>query len=255
MDKAEFIERAPIYYAIAIVQFLAEQNAVEARSLEILDRYNRYEGTDERPSLPFPPFFNRAVTWLVRERVLEVLNDDFAPQVLIRSDSFEAELDRISDDSTSPFNTYRRVRETLPWLFGALDRLETTRLALGVDEDDLEIDEWAPLELDRSESELMAVIESVDDVVEKVRGVNGYADNMPQERAFTLESLTAFSQTLKESAATSASYIRRFAIEPIGILSRRFAKGTIELTIAAAKEALKAWLKKHELDWLEEWWK
>jgi hypothetical protein len=48
-------------------------------------------------------------------------------------------------------------------------------------------------------------------------------------------------------------YIRKFALEPLAILSKRFAKTTMEVGIGAAKEAIKAWLTKHGFGWLDTW--
>jgi hypothetical protein len=254
VDKAHFIETAPLYYAIAIVQYLLENDTIEAASTAVRERFNDTSHPDDEPSLPFRPFFDRAVRLLVAEGLLEVLDDPFGPQMLFRTDSFHDDLNRLAENRASPFHRFRRIKEPLPWLFSALASLEETRVELGVEAEDMAIDEWAPLELDRSESELIALIQSVDDTVEKVRGDNGYAASAPQERAFTLQSLVAFSTTLKEAAATSLPYIRHYAIEPLAVLGRRFARGALELTITTAKEALKAWLKKHGLDWLNELW-
>ena len=76
MDKAQFVETAPLYYAIAIVQYLLENNASEAPSSAVLQRFNEYQEPDEEPSLPFHPFFERAVRLLAEEGLLEVLDQN-----------------------------------------------------------------------------------------------------------------------------------------------------------------------------------
>jgi hypothetical protein len=198
--------------------------------------------------------FLKKLSACVAEGIVEALDDPFGPQMLFRTNDFSENLTRLAADQTSPFHRFRRMTQPLPWLFGALAAIERMRSRLQIKASDIETDEWAPLKLDRSEPELMEVIAAVDEVIGTVRGDNGYAENMPLEREFILQSLATFSKTLKEAAATSVPYIRRYAIEPLTILGRRFAKGALEVTIAAAKETLKTWLKKHGLDWLNAWW-
>jgi hypothetical protein len=252
MDKAQFIAIAPIYYAIAIVHYFRETDAREARSTEIERRFNEFEHPDETPSLPFRPFFEKAVAFLLDRGIIEAYNDLVAPQVLFLNGGFTSKLNNLTSDTRSPFRAYGRLVDPLPWLFEALDRTESIRQELGVEAADLEdSDEWAPLELDRSEPELTAVIEAVDDTIEAVRGDNGYAQAMPQERSFVLDSLSAFLKTIKEAPATSMPYVKRFAIEPLSRLAKTFARTAWELTISAAKEAIKGWLKKHGQDWIE----
>lgn len=253
MDKAKFIEIAPYYYALAVVHYLLEKSLQEATFPQIWNRYNDIEHPEEEPSLPFRPLIDKGVDWLREEGLIAVFDDPFAPKVLVRTSEFVDALNRLAEDTTSPFHIYSKLQNPVPWLFKGLDLLERQRKELNVVASDFEVDEWAPIQIDISEAELQAVITSVDDVVEQVRGDNGYAEHVPQERSFVNDSLSAFSNTLKNAASTSLPYIRKFAFEPLTILSKRFAKTAIEISINAAKEAIKSWLTKHGFGWLDTW--
>ena len=94
------------------------------------------------------------------------------------------DLINLTSNAISPFHSYSRLSNPLPWLFEALERVEITRTRPGLWLPIWKIfDEWAPLELDRTEPELTAVIEAVDDTIEAVRGDNGYAHTKPEERS------------------------------------------------------------------------
>jgi hypothetical protein len=100
---------------------------------------------------------------------------------------------------------------------------------------------------------LQAVIASVDDIIEQIRGDNGYAGYVPQDRSFVYDLLLVFSQTLRTAASTSVPFTRKCALEPLSVSSKRFAKTAVEVSIGAAREAIKAWLTKHEFGWLGTW--
>ena len=98
---------------------------------------------------------------------------------------------------------------------------------------------------------MKAVIDTIDQTLDQVQGDNGYADVHLKERAFVVDGLSAFSKRLKDASSISVQYIRRYGIEPLSLLTRRFSKAAHEVTVAAAREALKAWLVKHGLGWLD----
>lgn len=113
--------------------------------------------------------------------------------------------------------------------------------------------EWEPIPLDLSEPELKVAIQAVDEVIELVRADNGYAATIPEERAFVLDGLSVLSTRLKTSETVSVPFIQTYGVDPFMKLVRRFGGTAIELLVAAAREALKEWLKKKGigfLDWL-----
>jgi histone H3/H4 len=59
-----------------------------------------------------------------------------------------------------------------------------------------------------------------------------------------LDSISTLARKLKEAETISLAYLREFAFAPIARLLRRFGPAAIGLAAAAAKEALKDWLKK-----------
>jgi len=140
------------------------------------------------------------------------------------------------------------------WLGEALLALDQQYEELQIkdeDFDDLPDREWEPLPIDRNDPDLKAVIEKIDDTHEQVRADNGYAAHLPEERAYIMDSLGMLAKKLKEASAISRPYIRRYAIEPLSLLIRRFGQAAIGLLATAAKEAFKEWLKKRGVFFLD----
>src|ERR1700722_756694 len=120
-------------------------------------------------------------------------------------------------------------------------------------EEDFEVDEWAPITIESSEPDLQAVIASVDDIIEQIRGDNDYAEYVPRDRSFVYDLLLVFSHTLRTAASTSVPFTRKCALEPLAVSRKRFAKTAVEVSIGAAREAIKAWHTKHGFGWLGTW--
>jgi len=95
-------------------------------------------------------------------------------------------------------------------------------------------------------------LSELDKLVDQVRSNNGYAASFPEEQKYTVESLEAGSKTLKQDSSTSIGYLREFVFRPVGRLAKRFAGAAISAAIEAFKLALKDWLRKKGVDWLDE---
>ncbi len=78
-----------------------------------------------------------------------------------------------------------------------------------------------------------------------MRGANGYAETVPEERKFVLASLTVAADKLRSEDSVSFLFIRRFVIEPLSILVSRFGNAVIGALAKAAVESFKIWLKEH----------
>jgi hypothetical protein len=254
MDKARFIEIAPIYYALAIAAYLRERPNATSR----IDISKAFTIDDEETQeiwcyLDSNKLFSLGTEWLKAEKVIEIITGDFGPPLIEPSIDFDKQTERLANQTPSPFNQFARHKFSMPWLHETLRDMKRTQNSLRVTDRDFDVldTEWRPLRLDREEPELQQVIASLDEAIEVTRGDNGYAQNIPEERAYVLDSLSALSKRLKDAATISMPYIQRYGIEPLSILARRFAKSALELTISAAKEAIKTWLQNHGLSWLD----
>ncbi|MDZ4366456.1 MAG: hypothetical protein U0987_05430 [Afipia sp.] len=130
----------------------------------------------------------------------------------------------------------------------------TTKEINVVDErtkDESEAD-WEPIPLNRDDTKLKDAISALDRVAEELRGDNGYATANPEEKAFVRDKLSAVTKRLKEETYISWMYLNEFAIKPLRILIDRFGGAAIGLAAVAAKEAIKDWLKKKGIAFLDD---
>jgi hypothetical protein len=161
----------------------------------------------------------------------------------------------LQQDQQYPFYRYSLANRSDEWVHEALQALDRQYDALEIKEEDFDEppeQEWEPLPIDRDDPDLKTAMEKIDETYEQVRADNGYAAHLPEERAYVMDSLGLVARKLKEASAISVPYIRRYAIEPLSMLIRRFGPSAIGLIATAAKEALKEWLKKRGIFFLDE---
>lgn len=259
MDKTRFVKVAPPYYALAICVYFRGYGTSSYRG-EIIDTYidEPSEGDPGANHLEKSLIFEQAIRWLADRGMIEPILDDFGPPIYAVADAFNDMWTELTDDPDLPFHKYVRIREPDRWLRGALANLNSTYEKLHITDADFENPEsdWQPLALDRSDPELQAVADALDDVIEQVRGDNGYAATVPEERNYVLAALSSTAKTLKESASTSVLYLNTFALEPLTKLIQRFKGAAIAIAAAAAKDALIEFLKQHGvkiLDTISRW--
>jgi hypothetical protein len=251
MDKAEFIEQAPQYYSLAIIiRLYTFPLGISRQNLE--EYYSDKEGTLNDGATPFfgrDRVLDRAVRWLAEYGYIEVITDPFGPLIIRPVSDFTSRYDELSQDQNFPLFKYRAANNELDWVIRALRSVDQEYIRLKLTDADFEEfeepdKEWEPLPLERQDPQLQKAIEAVDDVAEKVRADNGYAANLPEERGYVLDNLSALSRKLKEAETISVAYLREFAFAPLTRLLRRFGPAAIGLAASVAKEALKDWLKR-----------
>jgi hypothetical protein len=254
MDKARFLQIAHMYYALAIIShFREESDAVPLESIV----GNCYVIDHETGSRTFllvnSKLLDAAVRLLVAKEVVEVIHDDFGPSLFAPMPDFRANVAALRQDRLTPFYRAGLAGFSKDWITEALQNLARSEKELGITDEDFDKpgSEWQPIPLDRSEPELQATINAVDAVVEAVRADNGYAATLPEERSYVLDGLAVLTKRLKDATTISAPFIRAYGIDPITRLARRFGGTAIELLVAAAKEALKEWLKKRGIGFLD----
>lgn len=256
MDKAEFVEKAPVYYALAIAAVLSRY-PVPTSEFKIRSHFP--DGDDSNPEggtlLDRLELWERGVAWLAARNMIKVRYDPFGPPIFAQGPSFTAGWNELIKDDTLPFSAYEAAGNTDDWLVPALHALENTFVNLEVSREDFESPdaEWSPIKIDRDDLGVEQAISSLQKVIEEVRADNGYTATHPQERDFVLEGLQGTLNKF-ESEAISPGYVR-VAIERLGTLARRFAGTLKEATIAAARAALIEFAKKQFGDLLNYVWK
>lgn len=256
MDKAEYVERAPIYYALAIAAVL-ERAAGPLTEYKIRGNYPKQEDGDPDPGslLDKGLLWQRAIAWLEARDLISVKYDRFGPPIYFKSTDFSSKFDDLTANEDIPFAHYHAAGRTDDWLVPALYGVDNAYENLGIKPEDFDNPdaEWEPLEIERSDPGVEKAISSLQSVIDEVRADNGYAATLPQERDFVLEGLQ---NTLNkfESPSISAGYIRQ-GIERLQTLGRRFAGTVKETSIAAAKAALMEFGKKHFAQALEYLWR
>jgi hypothetical protein len=167
--------------------------------------------------------------------------------ILSKSSSFFTTWTKLQEDKQYPFYKYALANDGDAWVRQALLGLDHQYQELEIKDEDFDDppeEGWEPLPIDRDDPDLKSAIDKIDDTYEQVRADNGYAAHVPEERAYVMDSLEMVGRKLKEASAISLPYIRRYGIEPLSMLIRRFGPSAIGLLATAAKEALKEWLKK-----------
>lgn len=248
-DRHRFIERAPLYYALAIAQRMRTSAIVaydEVRSSYHVHAAPFGESPERRSLLGREDLFDRAVDWLIEAGLVTLLTDDFAHPLLAHGSDFGNQWEKYAGDPSHPFGAFARGGQRETWLQSALTKIDDDYILLGITPAAFESTdpEWAPIHLEATDESVQAALAATDAAIEAVRGDNGYAANIPGERDYVLEKLTAFRRRIAEETTITVAFTRAFALEPLGILLKRFRKTASEVTFAAAKIAIVEMLKK-----------
>ena len=221
MDKETFLRIAPDYYATAILAHLYRTAASVSR--EELSLEYSIADNDGDPEGWFyfkrPPLFEAALKILLQFDIIEVIRDPFGPPIISPHRDLYTKIEEIAKDRNFPLYKYRLTGNGESWLRGALQSLDRTYSELRIRSSDFETpdDEWEPLPLERDDPLLQKTIDSVDATIEKVRSDNGYAANLPEERQYVLDGLSAFQNGSKRR---HQSQLAVFASMPAGLLER-----------------------------------
>jgi hypothetical protein len=253
MDKRHFVDKAPVYYALAIPVHFRSNGGVAYRH-EIEDDFTiRIDENGYQALLTKQIVFEKAIEWLEELGAIEPLLDDFGPPIYRRTEEVHDIWNTLAQNRELPFYKYASVRDERNWLNSALSNLNEQYDFPEMSDDDFEDpdSEWQPLPLDRADEQLRIATESIDEVIRQVRSDNGYNATLPEESGYVLSTLRAASQSLKESTTTSLGYLRKYAFEPLAILIQRFRGAAIAVAATAAKDALIDFLKEHGVKLLD----
>lgn len=256
MDKADFVTKAPIYYALAIAAVLRRSTG-PVPEFKIKSQYPYVDDNDPHEStlLDRWPIWERAVSWLAARDMIRIKTDPFGPPIFTQAPNFNEVWAALILDEALPFSTYEAAGASEDWLTPALYSLENHFVNMDVKPEDFESldSEWAPIEIDKEDPGVKKAISSLEQVVEEVRADNGYSASHPHERDFVLEGLQGTLDKFNQSSI-SAGYVR-VAIERLTTLARRFSGSIKEAAIAGAKAALVEFAKKHFGEILSYMWK
>jgi hypothetical protein len=247
MERGDFVAEAPKYYATAIAALISRGGVTETSEASVEDQfYRHWPGLYGATQYFRLPVLKSALSFLAGAGLLVEESDPFGPSLYNRSEDFDARWEELIRQPNTPFNRYGR-NNNQSWLLGAIIGVNRTYDELKIDQNDFnEPDrEWAPLPIDRGEPAAQKVAEALDRTIELARTDNGYSANLPEERAFVLERLNSVLTKFKEGTSVSWAFVKRNALEPLAVLTRRFADAALGISATAAREALTEWLKSH----------
>ena len=248
MDKAEFISKAPQYYALAIISHLLQELTATTKT-DIVNSFAQPHEDDPDEiyyRVSEGRMLDLAIRLLVDRRLVTLELDDFAPPLIVPAEEFRTEWELLYSDAGSLYWKYERVGRTKNvWLREALDNIVREERRLNITDSDFDKPEreWEPIPLDRGSPELAKVVETLEETVKLARNDNGYSIHAPGEQAVVIDGLTSLAARLKEADTIPAIYIRT-GIEHLGRLIRRFGKAGLGIAATLAWEATKDWIKK-----------
>lgn len=255
MNRHRFIEVAPVYYGLAIATFFQNTNSLDFAYKNTFAEY--YVTDPDRGRIEHlhnDILFKVGADYAAKEGLIEVINDDFGPVIYKASEKLGENWQRLATDKSLPFFKYDSVGNGgFRWLTAALDNVNDRYSELGIGAEDFDglNTEWEPIPLERHDQDLAQAIARIDDVIQSVRSENGYSASFLEERNYVLDKLQSVSKRLKEDFQISYIYLREFALEPLIILVRRFHEAAIGVAATAAKEAIKEWLKRKGINFLD----
>jgi hypothetical protein len=256
MDRKYFLRSAPAYYGLAIVAYLRMNRGSFAYKGAIQQFYHQEETEyyPEESYLALDPLFVAGAENAIELGLLEVLKDDFGPDLYRLAEDSESIWYEVTHANDGPYAKYAAAGDgAQSWLLSALSSISTKYSELEISNTDFDSTEteWQPIPLDRSDERLSQAIEKIDSVIEDIRGNNGYGSASSEERSYVFDKLRSVSAKLKQDSYISWIYLREFAIEPLSIVVRRFGKPSAGLLAEAAREALRAWLKAKGIHFLD----
>jgi hypothetical protein len=213
VDKGEFAEKAPQYYAVGIAVALIQNKNKGGKTLSDLDSI--VETTQYR-YFQKPIVVGHATKILLEGGAIEIIEDDFAPTIYKPTQHINKFM---ADSDIAAFRKFAEVN-SWDWIRAAIKSVNDTYDKLKVAPEDFDIaatdSQWEPLPLDREDEKLKAATKAVDDAIKTIEGDNGYAAKVPAEREYVLTRLRAISAAFKERAQIAWPEIKANAIDPLG---------------------------------------
>jgi hypothetical protein len=255
MDKGEFVEKAPVYYTLALAVALRDLSG--PNTVAELDRALASADPTTIRVLEQPVLVDKAIKILHDANVIQIIEDDFGPTLYKSSvKQLDEWLRGAARDKFPLFQKFYEHQNRV-WLLEAVTNVNRTYEQLGVtssDFDEAKVEtQWEPIPLDRSDEKLQAATKAIDDAIENIEADNGYAVHAPGEREYVLSNLKTMSKMLKEQTQIYWMQVKTFGIDPLTRVATRFGRGAVGVVASAAKDAIIDWLKDNFaqfLNWL-----
>lgn len=198
MDKIDFIQKAPIYYALAMCYVIknSQQSVFTAGGFD--DEFDQQKAFIHKSGL-----FEAAIEILRVRGVVEVVTDDFAPTLYVVSSSDAKNW--MEGAATEIYPTFKKFNDGagLGWLRAALVNINEQYDRLAIQRSEFKLMDqtlWEPIPLDRDDEKLAAANTALDEAIKIIDGDNGYAVHAPGEREVVLSNLKTFRQMTSENA-------------------------------------------------------
>lgn len=243
MEKVEFVRIAPSYYELAVVLAVqTKQDYVadfELRRMYIIHPVEATEPNDTYCLIGNKDLLRIAITNLVEQQVIEALNDPFGPSQFKAGIGLDEYMSEQRQNIATPLYKATASGDVDWWLKDALLGLDRVAYRIGITSEGFQDPErdWTPIPLDRTDARVQKAIERVDEAITHVEQNNGYGTAYPEERQFVLDNLKLLSNTLKNAASTSITYIKTHGLNALQKLQDRFGTALIG---EAARDASKA---------------
>lgn len=240
MEKSDYVERAPLYYALGITTALLRTGRGYSSLRQLSEAIDPSQvALFERTLLA-----EAATRILEKAGVIHVMEDDFGPTLYTATEALPTWIERAP---YAPFTKFQASGESVAWVVEAIETVNFAynrhNLAPGDFEGTDEEAQWEPLPLDRSDPLLISAHEALETSIGQIEADNGYAVHAAGERSYVLSSLKAVQKTLREEAQITAMHVKTFALEPLGRVATRFGQAAVGIGAAAARAALTDWLK------------
>ncbi len=262
MDKSQFTQLAPLYFAIAVLSLFREDVFEEPeviRTVQVVKQFRVMFNRNFQTLVSDEEVLQTAIQVLSDLGVLEIETDPFGPPLLIPMTNYALNYRtalRTNPDLYSVFCRYEKAgAEKKSWLRAALDKMDTIARDLQLTDyfEDSQKIEWQPIAIDLEQNDTKALVQAVGQAEEKIRFDNGYAASKPEEQRYVLDGLAAFGRQLREATSTSLPYIKRYVIDPLTQATKPLGSSATGVVIEVLKAKLKEWLVTGGVNWPHGW--
>jgi hypothetical protein len=236
MDRHHLIKSAPQYYRCSICAFFAGLQNRIASSNTI---WSQAKGMENNL------LFWRTLRELVSDGILHEIPDDFGPTLYRTTEVFNFTWGEMKKKEGTPAFKYAIDPNGGEWIASAMKAVNKALSEQKIVEADFDKPdaEWEPLPLERDNPKFKKATSKLEETIAAAEADNGYNANVPEERAFVVESLKEASEKLKKSDTVSVAFVRRKIIDVLNIVIRRFGQASLGVTAQATRAAIFDWIK------------
>jgi hypothetical protein len=164
VNKADFIEKAPMYYAAMLAWALQKHRSISSGGLTI-EEINSIVDTTYLSELRHRPLIQQALTFLEAEGAVNIHTDDFGPQLIYYTTNFPQWWEQLGPRSYPLIRLIKGAKDPRAWLITALAKVNDQYDQLNIKAADFtRVDkdiEWEPLPLDRNDETLIAATKAL----------------------------------------------------------------------------------------------